>query len=119
MLRSHASLFPKIFNTMISKHERNEMTIFKVPLVEKLGMAKSIKLLQCDISQFDTREMYEYFGNEDYQELPQHLMVPSKMQTKLLFFLSDIVNELVRAEGGEKYPDLTKFIKAELVVYLA
>jgi hypothetical protein len=36
----------------------------------------------------------------------------------LLQVLSDIVNDLVRADGGDKFPDLTKFIKHELIFFL-
>ena len=63
--------------------------------------------------------MYEYFGNEDYIELPTDLSSPTRLQSRLLFFLSDIVKVLSKTDGGEKYQDLSMFIKAELVVWLA
>lgn len=45
LLESHASLFPKIFNSFITKSELNESMLFKKPLVEIIGNVKSIKLL--------------------------------------------------------------------------
>lgn len=66
VLRSHASLFPKIFNSLITKLEKLDMQIFKRPLIDKIGTVKSIKLLNFDLSGFDSREMYEYLGHEDH-----------------------------------------------------
>jgi hypothetical protein len=119
VLRSHQSLFPKLFNAMITKHDKQELQVYKHPLINKIGTAKSIKLVVCDLAQFDTREMYEFFGNEEYEEIPQALCSPSKLQTRLLLFLSDTLTDVVKAQGGDKYLDLTKFMKGELVTWLS
>jgi hypothetical protein len=104
---------------MISKQEKADLHLNKYPLAEAIGPCKSIKLLHYDLSCLDSREMYEYLGHEESAELPQMMVTPSHLQTKLLTVLSDIVNDLVRADGGDKFPDLTKFIKRELVLFLA
>ena len=79
MLLSNASLFPKIFNSLISKKELNEVMLLKKPLNEPIGKVKSLKLLQYDIATFDTRVLYEFIGTEDYIELPKVVTYPSEL----------------------------------------
>lgn len=70
LLKSHASLFPKIFNSMLTKGDKLDLIPTKYALGDAIGTCKSIKLLHFDLSGFDTREMYEYLGHEDTTELP-------------------------------------------------
>jgi hypothetical protein len=70
ILKNHASLFPKIFNSMMTKTEKADLIVNKYPLSENIGPTKSIKLLNYDLSGFDTREMYDYLNHEDTTELP-------------------------------------------------
>ena len=51
--------------------------------------------------------------------MPSVVTLTSSLQTRLLMYLSDITEDIVRAEGGEKYRDLTKFIKFEMISFLA
>lgn len=92
--------------------------LLKKPLAGAIGKVKSLKLLQYDIATFDTRILYEYIGTEDYVELPKAVTYPSRLQSRLLFFLSDIIEDITHADGGTKFMDLTKFVKADLISFL-
>lgn len=76
-------------------------------------------MLSFDLSGFDTRELIEYLGHDDHQELPKSMIIPSHLQTRLVYFFSDIVNEIVKADGGDKFRDFRKFMKYEMVAFLA
>ncbi len=103
---------------MIKKSELNSMMLLKKPLTSAIGKLKSIKLLQYDLATFDTRELYEYLGSDSYQDLPQLITYPSDLQAKLLFYLSDIIEDIAKVEGASKFTDLTKFMKAEVIQFL-
>jgi hypothetical protein len=92
--------------------------LLKKPLVDPIGKVKSLKLLQYDIALFDTRALYEYIGTEEYIDLPKAVTYPSKLQSRLLFFLSEIIEDVSHADGGTKFMDLTKFVKADLITFL-
>ena len=77
VLMNHWSLFPKILNAMISQQEKNDAQIYKKPLIEKVGVVKTIKLLSFDLSGFDLRELFEYLQHEDTQELTSTMIAPS------------------------------------------
>jgi hypothetical protein len=81
--------------------------LLKKPLVESIGKVKSLKLLQYDIATFDTRILYEYIGTEEHVDLPKVITYPSRLQSKLLFFLSDIIEEITHADGGTTFMDLS------------
>ena len=98
VLNSPNSLFPKIFNSFLTKKELNEVMLLKKPLINPLGKLKSLKLLQFDLATLDTRDLYDYLGTESYQDMPQILTYPSELQSRLLFYLSDIVDDICRAE---------------------
>lgn len=100
LLLSSASLYPKIFNSMIKKSELSTVMLMKKPLITPIGKLKSIKLLQFDLATFDTRELYEYLGSDSYQDLPQVITYPSDLQSKLLFYLSDIIEEIAIVGDG-------------------
>ena len=45
------------------------------------------------------------------------LNAPSKLQTRMLLFYSDVIEELIEA-NNEKFEDLLKFIKKETVIFM-
>ena len=92
--------------------------LLKKPLIHPLGKLKSLKLLQFDLATLDTRDLYDYLGTESYQDMPQILTYPSELQSRLLFYMSDIIDDICRSEQGQNFQDLTKFFKVELLSFL-
>ena len=50
--------------------------------------------------------------------MPEYIGSTGRLQTRLLLFYADIINELVES-GNEKFEDLTKFIRKETVLFMA
>jgi hypothetical protein len=70
------------------------------------------------LATLDTRDLYDYLGTESYQDMPQVITYPSDLQSRLLFYLSDITEDISRADSSSQFTDLSKFFKKELVSFL-
>jgi len=103
---------------LLTKKDLNEVMLFRKPLTSPIGKLKSVKLLQFDLATLDTRDLYDYLGTESYQDMPQVITYPSDLQSRLLFYLSDITEDISRADSSSQFTDLSKFFKKELVSFL-
>jgi hypothetical protein len=103
---------------LLTKKDLNEVMLFRKPLTSPIGKLKSVKLLQFDLATLDTRDLYDYLGTESYQDMPQVITYPSDLQSRLLFYFSDITEDISRADSSSQFTDFSKFFKKELVSFL-
>eukprot|EP00347_Sterkiella_histriomuscorum_P009052 403342709 len=107
------TLFPKIFNNFLMQHELDNS--MKEPVEVPNTQCKNAKFASFDCSEYDGGGLYDDQGDQNF---PEMIYYPGKLQTRLLLFYSDVIQELVDSDN-DKFEDLYKFVKKEAILFMA